>query len=191
MDATTPREKVLLIGVIGSDEHPGEPISAHARRVAVDIGRRIAEHGAVLISGGGAGIMEAASEGAYRAGGVVIGLLPGRDRERANQYVTIPLSTGLGEIRSYLTVSVSDAIIMIAGSTGTLNEATIAYGQGKPLVVVTGTGGWSDRLPSTLYEGAHFDQRATATVKFASSSEEAAVLAFRLAGGEARRASEE
>jgi len=150
--------------------------------VAVDIGRRIAEKGAVLITGGGAGIMEAASEGADGAGGIVIGLLPGRDRERANRYVTIPLSTGIGELRSHLTVSASDVIIMIAGSTGTLNEATIAYGQGKPLVVVTGTGGWSDRLPGALYKGAHFDQRGTTTVKFASSSEEATDLAFQLVG---------
>lgn len=79
-----------------------------------------------------------------------------------------------------MTISASDVIIMIAGSTGTLNEATIAYGQ-KPLVVVTGTGGWSDRLRQTLYGGMHFDERSTATVQFAASAAEAVELAFSLA----------
>jgi len=172
--------QLAIIGVIGSDSHPGEEISAHALHVADDIGRRLAMRGALLVTGGSGGIMEAVSKGAYDAGGVVIGFLPGRTREGANRYVTIPLCTGLGEIRSHLTISASDVIIMIAGSTGTLNEATIAYGH-KPLVVVTGTGGWSDRLGQTLYGGMHFDERSTATVHFTATAAEAVELAFALA----------
>jgi uncharacterized protein (TIGR00725 family) len=110
---------------------------------------------------------------------VVIGFLPGHTRQGANQYLTVPLCTGLGEIRSHLTVSASDAIIMIAGSTGTLNEATIAYTQ-KPLIVISGTGGWSDRLPHTLYGGLHFDERFTATVHFVPSAGQAIELAISL-----------
>jgi uncharacterized protein (TIGR00725 family) len=185
METPASRRGPVIVGVIGSDRHAGETISPDALNVAVDIGRRLAEAGAVLITGGGAGIMEAASKGAAEAGGIVIGFLPGRSRDNANQHVTIPLSTGLGEIRNHLTITASDVLIMIAGSTGTLNEATIAYGQGKPLIVVTGTGGWSDRLPQALYAGAHFDQRATVTVRFASTSEEAVALALLLAGGRA------
>jgi len=84
-----------IIGVIGSDSHPGEVISEHALHVAEDIGRRVAMRGALLVTGGSGGIMEAVSKGAYDAGGVVIGFLPGRTREGANRYVTIPLCTGL------------------------------------------------------------------------------------------------
>lgn len=170
----------LIIGIIGSDAHPGEEISAHALHTAEDVGRRVAKHGAVLVTGGTGGIMEAASKGAHEAGGIVIGFLPGRTRHGANRYLTIPLCTGLGEIRSHLTISASDAIIMIAGSTGTLNEATIAYGQ-KPLIVITGTGGWSDRLPHALHSGLHFDERSTAIVHYVSSATQAIELAISLA----------
>lgn len=170
----------LLVGVIGSDDHSGEEITAAAIEAAEQLGRRVADLGAVVISGGRGGIMEAASRGAYRAGGVVVGLLPGFDRSDANAFLTLPLCTGMGAVRNHLTIAASDVVVMIAGSTGTLNEATIAYGQ-KPLIVVTGTGGWSDRLREMLYRGLHFDQRGSATVSFVPSAEEAVELAVSLA----------
>ncbi len=174
-------ERSMMIGVIGSDDHAGESISAHALEVATAVGRRVAERGAILITGGTGGIMEAASAGARGARGIVVGLLPGVNRADANQHVTIPITTGLGALRSHVTVATSDAIIMIAGSTGTLNEATIAYAQNKPLIVVTGTGGWSDRLGDVLYDGAHFDVRATSAVEFVSTAEDAVERAMKFA----------
>lgn len=173
----------MIIGVIGSDDHPGESISAHALDVAAAVGRGVAERGAVLVTGGTGGIMEAASAGARRAHGIVVGLLPGLNRADANQHVTIPITTGLGALRSHVTIATSDAIIMIAGSTGTLNEATIAYAQNKPLIVVTGTGGWSDRLGDSLYDGTHFDVRATGTVEFVATAEDAVERAMQFADG--------
>jgi hypothetical protein len=161
--------KPLIIGVIGSDDHDGEPIADHAMSTAAEVGRLIAIAGAVLVSGGRGGIMLAVSRGAAMAGGIVIGLMPGLDRTEANPYVTIPICTGLGGIRNHLTIRAADAVIMIAGSTGTLNEATIAYAK-KPLIVIEGTGGWADRLRDVLYEGKHFDLRRTAVVQFVSSA---------------------
>ena len=102
----------------------------------------------------------------------MVGVLPGLSKAEANRYVTIPLATGLGAIRSHLIIRVSDAIIMISGSTGTLNEATIACGQ-KPLEVLKGTGSWSDRLRQVAYNGCHFDQRGTSEILFAATPEEA------------------
>lgn len=171
-DRRGPLDK-LIIGVIGSDDHAGETISAHALEVATSVGHLLASRGVVLVTGGTGGIMAAASAGANQAGGEVVGLLPGRTRVGANRFITIPLCTGLGELRSHVTIGSSDAIIMIAGSTGTLNEATIAYAQRKPLIVVLGTGGWSDRLRETLYDGAHFDLRASVDVEFVSTAQDA------------------
>lgn len=170
----------VLIGVIGSDDHEGEAISDSALTVAEEVGRLIAEGGSILVSGGRGGVMLAASRGAREAGGIVVGFLPGLDRTDANPYVSIPLCTGLGPIRNHLTITASDAIIMIAGSTGTLNEATITYGK-KPLIVVLETGGWADRLVSTLYDGVHFDERASASVRFVSTAQEAAEMAVQSA----------
>lgn len=178
--AHTDRSRVL-IGVIGSDDHVGETISEHALQTAEQVGRLLAENGAILVTGGRGGVMLACSKGAALAGGVVVGILPSLDRSEANAYVTVPLCTGLREIRNHLTITSSDAIIMIAGSTGTLNEATITYGR-RPLIVITGTGGWSDRLGTTLYGGAFFDQRNTAEVIFVGSAEEAVEAALSRAG---------
>lgn len=173
---------VPIIGVIGSDDHAGvETISEHALEVAEEVGRLVAERGGVVVSGGRGGVMTAVSRGAFKAGGIVVGLMPGLSRTEANPYITLPLATGLGGIRNHLTVRAADAVIMIAGSTGTLNEATISYGV-KPLVIIEGTGGWSDRLREVLYEGAHFDFRASAEVRFTNTAVGAVEMA--LAGWE-------
>jgi uncharacterized protein (TIGR00725 family) len=175
------KNSTIIIGIIGMDFHGlQEPIPPKALKVAEQVGCLIAQRGAILITGGRGGIMEAASRGAHEAGGLVVGLLPGFSKNEANPYVSIPIVTGLGEMRNHLTIRASDAIIMICGSTGTLNEATIAYGQ-KPLIVVEGTGGWSDRLRQFLYEGHHFDERGTAEVFFVSDPEEAVFKAIELA----------
>lgn len=173
-------DRPLLVGVIGSDDHVGEEIGTSALAHAEELGRLLAGVGAVVISGGRGGIMEAVSKGAYVEGGLVVGLLPGFDRSDANRFLTLPLCTGMGAVRNHLTIAASDVVVMLAGSTGTLNEATIAYGK-KPLIVVTGTGGWSDRLSEMLYEGLHFDRRATASVAFVSSPRDAVALAISFA----------
>jgi uncharacterized protein (TIGR00725 family) len=175
---TKRHEDKIIIGIIGMDEHgPEEPISPETLRAAETTGRLVAERGAILVSGGRGGIMEAVSRGANLAGGVVVGLMPSHSKSEANEYVTVPLATGLGEMRNHLTIRASDAIIMISGSTGTLMEATISYGR-KPLIVLEGTGGWSDRLRGTLYEEQHFNQRRTSAILYASSPEEAVEIAF-------------
>src|SRR5216683_1969630 len=161
----------IIIGVIGMDDHgPEEPISSEAMQAAETVGRLVAERGGILVSGGRGGIMEAVSRGANLAGGVVVGLMPSHSKSEANTYVTIPLATGLGEIRNHLTIRASDAVIMISGATGTLMEATISYGR-KPLIVLEGTGGWSDRLRAALYDGGHFSLHGANAILFASSPE--------------------
>lgn len=170
-------EKVL-IGVIGMDDHGDtDPITPAATEAAEEVGRLIAKRGGILISGGRRGIMESVSKGANEAGGIVVALLPSLSKSEANPYVTIPIATGLGEIRNHLTIRASDAIIMISGSTGTLMEATVSYSR-KPLIVLEGTGGWSDRLKETLYDGRHFNLRHSAEVMFAKTPAEAVDLAF-------------
>jgi uncharacterized protein (TIGR00725 family) len=168
----------IIIGIIGMDDHgPDEAITPEAAQAAETVGRLVAERGGIVVSGGRGGIMKAVSRGANLAGGIVVGLMPSRSKSEANEYVTIPLATGLGEMRNHLTIRASDAIIMISGSTGTLMEATISYHR-KPLIVLEGTGGWSDRLRATLYNGRHFDARGNAEILFAPNPEQAVEIAF-------------
>ena len=119
----------LRIGVIGSHECDGD-VGAAARRV----GELIAEAGAVLVCGGLGGVMQAAAEGASTAGGVTVGILPGRDPRAANPGIVIAIPTGLGEARNALVVGASDAVIAIAGGWGTLSEAAFCLKNGVPLI---------------------------------------------------------
>jgi len=170
-----------LIAVIGkSAKEPGDPPSPEALRAAELVGANIAGAGAILITGGLSGVMEAASRGAKRANGLVIGMLPGLKKDDANRYVDVALTTGMGWMRNTLVVRAADAVIMISGGIGTLNELTIAY-QDKPTVILEGTGGWSDRIREVAYRGKHLDESGSATLHFATTPEEAVDRAIALA----------
>jgi uncharacterized protein (TIGR00725 family) len=106
---------------------------------AREAGRLIAERDALLVTGGLGGIMEAASEGAQSAGGITVGILPQDNKEGANQYVDVPLATGLGVGRNVIIARTADAAIAIGGGYGTLSEIAFALQMGKPVI---GIGSW-------------------------------------------------
>jgi hypothetical protein len=117
------------IGIIGSGSCTRE-----AYALAEEVGKRVAEQGGILVSGGLGGVMEAASKGAKEAGGLTIGILPGDDAEAANPYVDIPIVTGMSFARNVIVVRTSQAIIAIEGGYGTLSEIAFALQLGVPLV---------------------------------------------------------
>ena len=112
---------------------------------AQEIGRGIAEAGAILICGGLSGAMAAAAHAAKKAGGVTIGILPGSHPEEANPDITIPIPTGLGEGRNLLVVQSSDLLIAVGGGAGTLSEIGFALKLHKPLILL---GSWEVKPPS-------------------------------------------
>jgi uncharacterized protein (TIGR00725 family) len=111
----------VQISVIGGSQ--GEP---EILRDAEEIGRGIAEGGAVLVCGGRTGVMEAASKGAAGAGGTVVGVLPTDSPEDANPHVTHVIATGIGHARNLAVVASGDAVIAIGGEWGTLSEIAFA-----------------------------------------------------------------
>jgi uncharacterized protein (TIGR00725 family) len=128
------------VAVIG----PGEATPQESA-AAEEVGRRLAERGAVVVCGGLGGVMEAVARGAGALGGTVVGLLPTRARSDGNRYLTVSLPTGLGELRNGLVVGVADAVIAVGGSWGTMSEVALALRTGKPVVSL---GGWSLTPPS-------------------------------------------
>ncbi|MFL5843044.1 MAG: TIGR00725 family protein [Solirubrobacteraceae bacterium] len=98
------------------------------------VGRELARAGAVVVSGGRGGVMAAVSKGASEAGGIVVGLLPGVDREGANQWLTVALPTGLGALRNGLVVRSAHAVIAVGGAYGTLSEIALALHAGLPVL---------------------------------------------------------
>ena len=109
---------------------------------AAEVGALLARHGAVLVTGGLGGVMEAACRGACEAGGTTLGILPGSDRGAANPWVTVAVATGLGQLRNGLVVRAADAVIAIGGEYGTLSEIALALKAGKRVV---GLGTWEIR----------------------------------------------
>jgi uncharacterized protein (TIGR00725 family) len=164
-----PKEQ-KYIGVIGSaHDVPDEVV-----KMAEEVGRFIAEAGCITVTGGGPGIMEAVSRGAKLAGGLVVGILPGLDRQEANAYLDVGIPTGVGfAMRNITTIRSSDSVIMIRGASGTLNEVTQAYAHGKPLTVLQGSGGWADRLEGVLPTPGYLDERELVQFEFVGSPQEA------------------
>lgn len=109
-----------IIAVIG-----GAETSQKNLNIAEEVGALLAKKGAIVITGGLGGVMEAASRGAKQAGGLVIGILPGTDKRMANEYVDIPIVTGMNQARNIIIARTCDCAIAIDGKYGTLSE--IAY----------------------------------------------------------------
>ena len=120
---------MIQIGVIG----PGQ-CSAEIARMAEEVGREIARNGALLICGGLGGVMAAAARGAFEAGGITVGVLPGFSLEDANPSITIPIVTGLSHARNVVVVRSAHVLIAIEGGYGTLSELAIALKIEKPVV---------------------------------------------------------
>jgi uncharacterized protein (TIGR00725 family) len=119
------------IAVVGASQP-----TASQERAAEAVGRVLGAAGAIVITGGRGGVMAAASRGAREAGAIVVGVLPGGDRSQANQWVTIALPTGLGELRNGLVVRAADAVVAVGGAYGTLSEIALALAAGTPVVGV-------------------------------------------------------
>jgi uncharacterized protein (TIGR00725 family) len=100
---------------------------------AEGIGRALAELGTPLLTGGKSGVMEAASRGAFTAGGLTIGFIPDESWRAANPYVTLPLATGLGPARNVLIARAAEALIAIGGEYGTLSEMAFGMQFKKPV----------------------------------------------------------
>ena len=122
------------VAVVG----PGEA-SPQELQAAEEVGAGLADAGAVVVTGGLGGVMEAACRGARSRRGHTVGILPGDDREAANGWVEIALATGMGELRNGLVVRASDALVAIGSGHGTLSEVALALKLGRPVI---GIGTW-------------------------------------------------
>ncbi|GGL43464.1 TIGR00725 family protein [Planomonospora parontospora] len=153
---------VIQVAVCGPRDCTSEDES-NAR----EVGRLLAERGAVVICGGCTGVMAAVAAGARSAGGTVVGVLSGADRADACPDLSIVIPTGAGEARNAIIVNSGDAVIVIGGSWGTLSELALAMRRGG--VPVVQLGGWRvldrDGRPLTGVEHASTPQEALALTR--------------------------
>jgi uncharacterized protein (TIGR00725 family) len=125
--------------------------------IAYETGKAIARAGHLLMTGATIGIPDRAAEGCKAAGGHSIGISPAATRLEHIKKYNLPsdhydfiLYTGMHYIgRDALLVSSSDAVVSIGGRIGTVHEFAIALELGKPIGILSGTGGtseWFDEL---------------------------------------------
>ncbi|MCS7349909.1 MAG: LOG family protein [Anaerolineae bacterium] len=127
------REKGVLqmrprtISVFGSSASPPE---SPDYQIALELGRRLAQAGFAVISGGYRGTMEAVSRGAKEAGGFTIGVtvdLFDRWGLKANPYLDVEIKFPTLFQRLHYLVTAGDAWIALPGGIGTLSEMALAW----------------------------------------------------------------
>ncbi len=141
-----------LIAVIGAgDINEDDPIY----ELAFELGKALIDNGYRIITGGYGGIMEAASRGGRasdkHSSGDIIGILPSRSREGANQFIDIASPSGLGLMRNSV-IANSDAVIAVGGGAGTLSEMAFAW-QFRRLLIAYRVEGWSGELADRQIDG--------------------------------------
>ena len=138
------------IGVIGSAIN----LNSELQRKSREVGIEIAQSGGVLLTGSSPGVPYEAVKGAHETAGTVVGISPASDlREHLEKYkfptehFDILIFTGFGlKGRNVIFTRTCDAVVLISGRIGTLNEFTIAYDEGKTIGVLEGTGGVSGKI---------------------------------------------
>jgi uncharacterized protein (TIGR00730 family) len=138
------------ITIFGSARAPeSHPAYAQAR----EVGRRFAEAGFAVVTGGGGGAMEAANRGAKEGGGLSIGFniqLP--FEQVANGYLDVEYTFAHFYSRKVMLVKASEGFVLFPGGFGTLDElfeALTLIQTGKVLhfpVVLFDTGYWQPLL---------------------------------------------
>ena len=148
----------LKIGIIGSASGPqteDQGAVQKARAMGTEIGKR----GYILVNGACPGIPDEAALAAKKEGGMTIGISPAfSEYEHVNEYMSphhhdILIFTGQGFMeRDIINIRSCDAVIVVSGGIGTLNEFTIAYDEGRPIGILTNSGGISNDIPHIVEE---------------------------------------
>lgn len=158
--------QVAVIGYSGSIElSPVRELST----VCFEVAKAIVSRGHTIITGGRNGVMELVSASVSERAGRVIGILP--FDEEGNEYNQLRVRTGLDfALRSLIITKSADVVVSIGGEAGTLLEIVSAYSYAKSVILMKGTGGWTDRISRVLIEGKYLDNRKIVEIKQAKDT---------------------
>jgi hypothetical protein len=172
---------ITVVSVFGGGSpRPGDPAYVEAER----LGRLLAEAGYVVMTGGYAGVMEAASKGARQAGGRTIGVTVGmfdQAGRQPNHYVDEVVTYDLLSDRLLHVVSRCDAAIALPGGIGTLSEVALTWsllqvGQIAPMPLVLVGDTWHSVMLSFYGAGHYIREQHLSLLQFARTPEQAVRL---------------
>lgn len=135
------RRRAPQVCVLGSAE-PG----SKAFDLAAAAGELLARLGITVVSGCGSPATRVAAERALGAGGFVVSIVPSDDIALNDWPCSVLIPSGMGDARNLLMALAGDACIVIGGRAGTISEVCLAWLHRRPLLPLTGCGGWSDQL---------------------------------------------
>jgi hypothetical protein len=138
----------MKIAVCGSSSITDKKIA----KKAFEIGKELAGKNVLILTGAGNGYPYEAAKGASSVDGKVFGVSPAKDKEEHVAKYSFPTEsftqieyTSLGVPgRNFPLVKEADAVIIISGQTGTLNEFTIAFHYSKVIGILETSGGITD-----------------------------------------------
>ncbi|MCK5708589.1 MAG: TIGR00725 family protein [Candidatus Aureabacteria bacterium] len=125
------QKRKIVIAVIG-----GSKCSEEIAKEAYKAGHIIAEKGAILLNGGGNGVMLASAQGAKDAGGMTLGITQSDNKEKVNPYIDVVIATGMGHVRNAIIIQSADGVLAVGGEYGTLSEVAFALNSKKPIAGV-------------------------------------------------------
>jgi uncharacterized protein (TIGR00725 family) len=127
--------------VLGSAD-PG----SKAYELAGQAGELLAKSGITVVSGCGSPATRHAAQRAIDAGGLVVSILPADAMPAEDWPASVVIPCGMGDARNLLMALAGDACLVIGGRAGTISEVCLAWLHHRPLLPLTGCGGWSDGL---------------------------------------------
>lgn len=139
------------IAVIGQSL---EPLKKDVLKKARRIGELLAENHCELFTGGSLGYPYAAVKGCFEKEGETVGISPAINEEHHKEEYGFSIENftrieytckGIPE-RNHELIEKADAVIMISGKIGTLNEFTLAFHKGKIIAVLVGSGGVTNMI---------------------------------------------
>jgi uncharacterized protein (TIGR00725 family) len=124
------------------------------KALAEKLGATIAKQDCILVTGATTGLPDLVAKAFRQSGGFALGVSPAENRQEHIKRYGLPedgadviLYTGFGyKGRNVINVRSADIVLILGGATGTLNEFTIAYDEGKIIGVLEGSGGISDHI---------------------------------------------
>ena len=147
------------VGVMGSaDDAVSTTERSRLAELAERLGATLAKRDCIVVTGATTGLPHLVSSAARKHGALTVGVSPAASREEhAGRYglpgegAEILIYTGFGfKGRNVINVRSSDIVLIFGGATGTLNEFTIAYDEGKVIGVLEGSGGIADHIQQVL-----------------------------------------
>ncbi len=149
-----------VVGVMGASANDAlsESEKSRVQDLAESLGAALARHSCILITGATTGIPAMVARAFRNLGGFALGMSPAENRRDHVERYGLPadgadviIYTGFGyKGRNVINVRSADIVVIFGGATGTLNEFTIAYDEGKIIGVLEGSSGIADHLRQVI-----------------------------------------